>query len=90
MKINKETYNHIKAAYQKIIDQNGIEKVLQYKNDILNGEKGNDKNKLYRWNLMWGTGIYKEDSIRDYLNSNNINDDHMDTALKAIVKELCI
>jgi hypothetical protein len=83
MKIKQEDYiflkDKIKAVDKKIIDEH----ILQVK------ETGNykDLKKRIRWDILWSLGI--NDYVRDKLYLY-MNDEHLDTALKAICNELNI
>ncbi len=89
MKIKKEQYDFIKVNFEHVINKAGYEKVKEYHANILKGEIGKDKEKLFRWNMLHYCKI--DTFICDTLyRTFGINDNHIDTALKAIVKELNI
>jgi len=77
MKIKPEHYSYIKHA----IDALPKDKVAQHKAK----ELGKDKAKRFRWDLFHAARLsrFASDELYGYL-----NDDHIDTALKGIVKEL--
>jgi hypothetical protein len=77
MKIRIEHYQEMKTAIAAL----PREKVLEHK--AL--ELGNDKQKRFLWDLFSAAKLYilASDCLYDYL-----NDDHIETALKSIAKEL--
>lgn len=77
MKIKTEHYQEMKKAIEAL----PRDKVLEHK--AL--ELGNDKQKRFLWDVFWAAKLYKltSDCLYDYL-----NDDHIETALKKIAKEL--
>lgn len=80
MKIKEEHFNHMQNS---ILNNFPIEKANAYYNEIINGTKGKDKQKLFRWNIMYISipSRWVCDNLYPYM-----NDDHIDTALKKIVK----
>lgn len=77
MKIKKSHYDYMKAQINKL-DREAIKK---HKDLGL----GIDKNKRFRWDLFRAAGLsnFASDELYNYL-----NDTHIDSALKSIVKEL--
>jgi hypothetical protein len=77
MKIKLEHYNHLKNEIAKL----NRDQVLAHK--AL--ELGKDKAMRFRWDLFHAAKLshFASDNLSSYLNDN-----HIDTALKGIVKEL--
>ena len=77
MKMTKEHYNRIKTAIASI----PRELALEHKSK----ELGKDKAMRFRWDMFIAAklSIFASDELYSYL-----NDDHIDTALKAVMKEL--
>jgi hypothetical protein len=79
MKVKPEHYEKLKAAIDKI----DREKAARHKALGL----GNDKDMRFRWDVMWAIPYKIRRDIIDEL-YEYCNDEHIDTALKKIVKEL--
>ena len=77
MKMTKEHYNRIKTAIASI----PRELALEHKSK----ELGKDKAMRFRWDMFIAAKLstFAGDELYSYL-----NDDHIDTALKAVMKEL--
>lgn len=74
MKMPKDQYNRIKTGISDMLDRVGPAEVEAY--------KGRVNPEHFRWGLYWRTypgGIKHPDDI---------NDNHIDTALRRIVREL--
>jgi len=87
MKISKEHYEHIKQAFQTL-SVNDNEKhwkhLKQAKKDRTQYIK--DIDMRFRWDCFWSRNL--SEWVRTTLYPIGINDDHIDTALKNIIKEL--
>jgi len=88
MKMTKEHYNFIKGAIS-CLDKNLIKEHKQF---IIDEGKAKDINKRLRWDCFHATKIKIGDGIgQDGLPLYSyLNDDHIDTALRNIIKELNI
>ena len=77
MKMTLEHYNQVKAAIASI----PRELALEHKSK----ELGKDKDMRFRWDLFIAAKLstFASDELYQYL-----NDDHIDTALKSVIKEL--
>ena len=77
MKMTKEHYNRIKTAIASI----PRELALEHKSK----ELGKDKAMRFRWDMFIAAKLstFASDELYQYL-----NDDHIDTALKSVIKEL--
>jgi len=86
MKIKPEHLAKLKALIEPLDTQ---ERRTQYlKGAFYNADKVRDLNKRYRWDLFWDSTVgEKHQTFRDNLWFYMI-DDHIDTALKSIVKDL--
>jgi hypothetical protein len=82
MKIKKEHYEYMKNEIVNLPNN-----VNYYRLAILNSDRQTkDFNKRLRWDLFWFAGLGK--FACDNLHQYGVNDDHIDTALKAIMKEI--
>lgn len=82
MKIKPEHYAHMLAAIKAKLDQNEPTLKQSY---YIDNKIGKDPLKRHRWDLMHSCRMSRWlcDNVYPYA-----NDDHIDTALKAIIKEL--
>lgn len=80
MKIQKEHYDFMKNAIASISKQAKAEREL-----VAQSKTSLDKEKLFRWNMSYQAGLTKYicENVYEYA-----NDDHIDTALRNIIKEL--
>ena len=81
MKITDEHYNQLKAMIAPLKD-----KLPAHREYIIAEGKAKDVDKRLRWDALYsakGGNQFICDNLYKYL-----NDDHIDTALKAIMKEL--
>jgi hypothetical protein len=86
MKIKPDDYKIMRDAISKLLDERGGEVAVHAAN-IRNGmdNRVKDPEKRIRWDLSYAAGLTRFicDDIYPYA-----NDGHVDTALRAIVKEL--
>lgn len=85
MKIKPEHFQALKGA---IGWMDTDERRLQYlAGDFINADKVKDLDRRYRWDLMWDIPV---EIRRPVLNAmyEYMNDDHIDTALRKIVRPL--
>ncbi len=82
MKINAEHYSHMRNAIARIATP---EKIAAHRQFIVNEGKAKDVEKRLRWDLSYYAGLtpYICDNVYAYA-----DDSHVDTALRAIVREL--
>jgi len=80
MKITTEHYNHLLEAIKP-----NNSKISDHRKFIINEGKSKDTEKRLRWDLLYyaGQSTWICDNLYDYL-----DDTHIDTALKSILKEL--
>ena len=80
MKIKQEHYEYIKQEIKKNWRYSD-----QIKQAIKNAKNYKDFNKRFRWDMFWLAGLskYASDNLYTYC-----NDDHIDTVLRKIIKEL--
>ena len=83
MKIKPEHLARLKELVEPL---DTPQRRIQYlKGDFANADKVKDLNKRYRWDLFW-LADGKATTVKEmYV---YMNDDHIDTALKSIVKDL--
>lgn len=82
MKISNEDYLFMKSEIKKLTPE-FIEKMKEV---ISKDDRVKDSNKRFRWDCYWLTGLYNFAVNKLY--NLGVNDSHIDTALKKIVKEL--
>lgn len=81
MKIKTEHYNHLKTEIQKI----PVYQILEHGKAVKASNTYKDYNMRMRWDIlhMLSMSSWLCDNLYTYMNDN-----HIDTALKAIMKEL--
>ena len=81
MKITQEHYDHMKKAINTLNRDN----VDTHSKTVKSSGKYKDFSKRMRWDLFYMANLTKFacDTLYDY-----VNDDHIDTALRSIVKDL--
>lgn len=81
MKIKPEHYNHLQNEFKKIDPA----RIAAHRESLQTDPRVKDLEKRLRWDCLWSVGLsrYLSDNIYSYA-----NDDHIDTALKKIMKEL--
>ncbi|RWM32593.1 MAG: hypothetical protein EOR77_21420 [Mesorhizobium sp.] len=81
-KILPDHYQHMKEAIAKVAITHKVDAHRQF---IVNENKSKDVEKRLRWDLAYYAGLtpWICDNIYPYA-----NDDHLDTALRSIMKEL--
>lgn len=83
MKIKPEHLAKLKALIEPLDTE--ARRTQYLKGDFHNADKVRDLNKRYRWDLFW-LADGKATTVKEmYV---YMNDDHIDTALKSIVKDL--
>ena len=84
MKIKPQHYNHMLEAMRPFTDK-AVAHAEYLKTTTERVPK--DPAMRLRWDWFWAAGLMEYG--RDTLYENGINDDHIDTALRSIVRELC-
>lgn len=79
MKLDRERYDEIKAKIREL----DATSVQAHKNALASEGFSNER---FRWDLFWA--VEKALSFRNSLYSGGLNDNHYDTALRRVVKEL--
>jgi hypothetical protein len=81
MKIKPEHYEYIKQAIEAL----PRDRVLAHKEALKNDARVKDLDKRFRWDLLFASqsSVYIADTLYNYM-----DDKHIDTALRAIVKDL--
>ena len=86
MKIKPEHLARLKDLIEPLDTETRRTQYL--KGDFHNADKVKDLNKRYRWDLYWeATAGTHHNELRNQMYVY-MNDDHIDTALKSIVKDL--
>lgn len=81
MKIKPEDYQYMLSKIRPLAPQ-----IPELRDDILRTGKYKDLDKRIRWDLCYKAGLIPW--ICDHLYPHGINDDHVDTALRRIMKEI--
>lgn len=85
LKISPEDYTTLKQGIEKVIKEHPVD---QYREALIKESKAKDIEKRLRWDYLYGAKIYlPENFVVDTL-YKYLNDDHIDSALKNIFKEL--
>lgn len=84
MKMTKQHYSQLVAAL-KTID---IEKIKAHKIALQNDVRVKDLEKRLRWDCFWSLNQFRSLVMNEWY--SYMNDNHIDTALKAAMKELNI
>lgn len=87
MKIKVEHYKILKQLIKDVKTTHGLTKLLEYKESLKNDSRVKDLDKRFRWDLFWEIKAAERSKLVDDL-YEYMNDDHIDTALKNIVKEV--
>ena len=82
MKMTSEHYSYLKAQIAPIALRINP---MDYRKQIVAEGRSKDPDKRVRWDYLWAAKIssWLVDNLYSYL-----NDDHIDTALKAIMRDL--
>jgi len=86
MKVKKHDYNELRDAIHNRVNELTREKIKEHKMSLINSNTG-DISKKFRWNLLWAVSFPVRQVIVDRI-YQYANDNHIDTALKSIIKEL--
>ena len=80
MKMKPEHFNHLLEAIQPLTG-----KIQSHREFLIKENKAKDIETRLRWDLFWAARLndYVRDTLYPYL-----NDDHINTALKAVMKKL--
>ena len=83
MKIKPEHLQHMRDAIQAVVVKHGPEKLTAYRAQLASDPRVKDLDKRYRWDLFHAAGLtrYACDVLYAYM-----DDTHIDTALRSIVK----
>lgn len=85
MKITKEHYAYIKESIEAVSKRTSKKDLEIYKLSLTIDSWVKDTNKRFRWDLFYAAKLipFACDTLYSYC-----NDEHIDTALRKIVKEL--
>lgn len=87
MKVTEADYKALRALVGEVIETAGPQRVRDYREGLRRCAEVADHQKRMRWDLLWAVERDKREPLIRGLYSY-CNDDHIDTALKAIIKEL--
>jgi len=84
MKMTKEHYNMFKKTIEDFLQRPDVGKLSYYVDHYENAGYSNER---LRWSLFWRANSYQ---LLDFFRSreNGYNDNHIDAALRKIVKEI--
>jgi len=85
MKIKKAHYDHMKTAMVDKLAVTSSAEVFAYLRNLENDPRVKDVDKRFRWDLFLAAGLatYAYNTLYPYL-----DDTHIDSALRAIMKEM--
>ena len=87
MKMSEKAFQNLRTHIEPL---DTLERRDQYRNgDFPNAAAVKDLNKRYRWDLLWASGVSSRD-ISDLYRDEDLNDAHIDTALRRIVVDIVI
>lgn len=86
MKIKDSHYNFLKEKITNI----GVETILLHRKSLYNDQRIKDLNKRVRWDCFWIAARTNREELDKLELYSYLNDDHIDTALKKIMKEIGI
>lgn len=86
MKIKPEHLAKLKALIEPLDTETRRTQYL--KGDFHNADKVKDLNKRYRWDLFWDSTVGADHATLRAVLWSYMIDDHIDTALKSIVRDL--
>jgi len=84
MKIKPDHYQHLKSLIETVKD-----KIPSHREALKSDPRVKDLEMRLRWDALWATN--KQNSTSAWMCANlyqYMNDDHIDTALRSIMKEL--
>jgi hypothetical protein len=84
MKIKPEDKEYLKKGIQDLINGYGMEYVKKHKESLKQDTRVKDLATRFAWDLFWGAK-FKDNGRHLY---SYLNDNHITTALKRIVKEI--
>ncbi len=85
MKIKPEHYNHMERMIHLTVTNIGHDKLQAHKDSLKDDERVKDINKRFRWDICHAAQLnqFMCEELYEYL-----NDDHIDTALRQVIKNL--
>lgn len=86
MKVTESDYNFLKKEISKTIERVGIEKIKLYKEQLKTDDTVKNLDVRFMFDLFWA--IPSEDRRKVLTDEKNYNGNHLQTALKKVVKEL--
>ena len=86
MKIKPEHLARLKDLIEPLDTE--TRRIQYLKGDFHNADKVKDLNKRYRWDLYWDSTVGADHATFRAALWFYMNDDHINTALKSIVKDL--
>ena len=86
MKMMTGDYAALETEIRTVEDRNGIEKLAEYRRNLTKDDRVKDVDKRYRWDLLWAIDQERRYPLLDGL-YRYLNDSHIDTALRRIVKK---
>ncbi len=88
MKMPPATYARIESLMRAKFQATGQADILAYKAKLALDPRVKDQAKRFRWDLFWAATQGDNRIESSDLYAGELNDDHVDTALRAIVRDL--
>ena len=91
MKITNDDYEYVKGLMSKLVHnfEGDRQAVLEYKEGLKNDSRIKDLDKRFRWDI-YRASYSKYDKDLPAKLYKYLNDSHIDSALKSIIKELAL
>lgn len=86
MKMSKEHYKIIKQSIAALVDT--VDTPINHYEYLKTDERVKDLPRRFRWDCLWAGQRYRVSQGGDAFDLIEYNDDHIDTALRSIMKEL--
>jgi hypothetical protein len=88
MKMKPEDYAALKAAVIRKVETHDREKIKAHRETLKKDQRVKDLEMRYRWDIMNLKTHYAENNALFDIFYRYLNDNHIDTALKRVIKEL--
>lgn len=84
MKFTASDYNYLKTEIAKVVERVGVEKIQLFKESLKTDKTVKDLEVRFMFDLFWAV----PSENRKRITEKDYNDNHLQTALKKVVKEL--
>ena len=91
MKMSDDLFTELKFVVSSM--DTAAAREMYERGNFPRAEKTKDVSMRYRWDLLWcavdaAKTLYGENHFQNKFNEEDLNDDHIDTALRAIVPDI--